>query len=555
MAEKLHHPEQQASSGGGFYRRGPSPRLPSMTEASRRLVVIFFVANLIIALLPVLSSEFLPIQDWPQHLMVARVLNHYDDAGVDYCLHFEKETKVRPYMGYYGLATALSPLCSEETSFKIALCLYLLLTPISILVYTKAVAPDKWPAALVSLLALYNGAYYLGFIAFLQGIPFVFLALAALARFLQGSGNSFALLFALLTTLAYFSHALALAALMAAAMLMALLHRGKQGRQAIALCLLLILAGGLFIALSDLSVKTGGVGYRSFGSFENPAEGYEFVSPLISLVVLFGSITNHAWLLDGALWLILLVAVGVTLFLARKAKRAPGGAPGSSGRSRTPTDALALPVSALLLSFLAPNNNAELWAITVHFPPIFFLSLAPLVPRRCLRKSFLVLVALLGMASSLVALQLHLGFNREASSLKPILPAIERNKLTIPLILDAHSRWLLWVLPYMHIGHLANLSRGGYGTELIVGPQVPVKQRPGGLAGMRILQSRPLIIAAVLPFIPADFVLARGASSRLLVPPTYESILKSGGFELYRRSPPGEPPHPAPRSTTIDASR
>jgi len=70
---------------------------------------------------------------------------------------------------------------------KIVLCIYLVLFPISIMVFLKTFRPQQWYFAILSFTLMYNYFFDFGFLPFCLGIPLVFLTIVAFRTALEDS--------------------------------------------------------------------------------------------------------------------------------------------------------------------------------------------------------------------------------------------------------------------------------------------------------------------------------------------------------------------------------
>ena len=483
------------------------------------------------ATLPVLTSHHLPLQDWPQHLLMATVLAQPADPG--FAAHYTTDLRLRPYLGYYGLAWLFGSLLTPDATGRACLLLYLLATPAAVLAYTRAVAPARTAAIPVVVPALFSGVYYLGLLNLLLAIPAVFAGLACFISLIARPRAALVIGFALAAASVYLCHALAFGLLVLVAAIHALLATGggrKRGLLAIAALVLLAL---LVTPRQGLSELPFAIGYRAFGTTAQPAPdvGFQFLSPLISVTHLLGTMVVDRALMDLLAWTLVAAALLASWWLARQLPTVadpPGLGP------RWP-----LPASALALVFLAPDNAKQIWWVNVHFAPFVLLSLPTLIPARLLDGRTRIALTLAAWVAVAGALGVHQRFDGEARELDELMPLVRCDSLLAPLILDPFSAATLWTSPYQQAGCLVHATRGGYGTELFEGPQIPVRLLPGhGLGGMHRHGSRPREIAARLPALAPDYILGRGAAAAGLVPAGYRLVFTGPTFRLWERASP-----------------
>ena len=90
-----------------------------------------------------------------EHLLVAQVLTHWGDPQFDYTQHFATDLRLRPYLGYYGLAYLLAPVLDADATARLVLTLYLLLTPLAVWDYIHQIEPARGRFAILAVPALF----------------------------------------------------------------------------------------------------------------------------------------------------------------------------------------------------------------------------------------------------------------------------------------------------------------------------------------------------------------------------------------------------------------
>ena len=151
-----------------------------MTPRSQKLVWSITVAVFTcLALWPLWSARFPPMQDYPQHLFHAQVLRAYNDPAFDYNKYYE--VRLHPLYATFFLATLLfSQFASIETAGKLSLSLYPVLVALVILRLGRrarvAHGVTPWGALLFFPLA-FNQQYFFGNLNYLFSLPILILAL------------------------------------------------------------------------------------------------------------------------------------------------------------------------------------------------------------------------------------------------------------------------------------------------------------------------------------------------------------------------------------------
>ncbi|MFN7974820.1 MAG: hypothetical protein U0166_21125 [Acidobacteriota bacterium] len=467
----------------------------------------FWGSLVVAALLPFLVRR-LPMEDLPEHVLMAEVLTHYDDAGSDFCLHFVRDLRLKPYIGYFGIAWLVAPIAGAQTAARIAVALYLSLTPLAVRWYVAELAPGRADASILAIPALFCDQYYLGFLNFLLGVPLVFAGMAALlhvtrtGRWLGGAA------FLPIAALAYLCHAADFLVLVLAGAIVAIAARGSRRWMALGLVGLVAAVAAWITPWADVVGRHHAIRYVSGISGLPPAgpeRGLVFRNPLYALVHVLQHVQNEATMLDAALWGL---PVGA-LLLARWR----GGAGGHDGARR---ERFVLPVISAALLAIAPDATSFVENVAMKHSAFLFFSLPALVPARLLDRRGRATFALFAVASVGVHAVAHARFDREARGFDAVMAAVPRGATVLPLMFAPGSSALSWHVPYLHYGHLVQAERGGLGREIETRPQYPVRMRPEGITGMTPFVHMPWLVTARVMAIQPDFVVMKGRGAVLL---------------------------------------
>jgi hypothetical protein len=142
---------------------------------------------LFLALWPIWSERFPPMQDYPQHLLQAQMLRVHDNPAFDYNRNFEFH--LRPYYAAFTLAVLLfSAVAPIEVAGKLALSLYPVLIAAAVfrLGRRSGARGAPWGALLFFPMA-FNQQYFLGNVNYLLSLPLLILALMDFEELLAGS--------------------------------------------------------------------------------------------------------------------------------------------------------------------------------------------------------------------------------------------------------------------------------------------------------------------------------------------------------------------------------
>lgn len=153
-----------------------------------RFFLIAFICLALLNLLLVWSFRFPPMQDYPTHLMIAKVLATSGLDSYNWEQHFLIDHDLGPYRLSYFLIAFLHQFLNIETSGKILLSIYFLL--IAQFTYSQSRARMKegylpWVLLLLFPLAFHQ-AYYFGFINYLLSLPVLLWALSDFIVLIEG---------------------------------------------------------------------------------------------------------------------------------------------------------------------------------------------------------------------------------------------------------------------------------------------------------------------------------------------------------------------------------
>lgn len=171
------------------------------------LLVLGAILTLIASLVPIWIGRYLPLLDYPGHLANLFVWRHLHDPQLRFDHHYELNLQPLPYWIQYGIEYLLAIPFGAEVAQKLFLTLAIGLLPASVALYAKQLGRDPWLAVLAIPLA-WNMNVSHGFLAFIGGLPLLFLSLWALDRFASQPSMWRGLLTVILGVSLYFSHIL-----------------------------------------------------------------------------------------------------------------------------------------------------------------------------------------------------------------------------------------------------------------------------------------------------------------------------------------------------------
>jgi hypothetical protein len=177
-----------------------------------RVLKIFIVACAVfcsvIILIPIWSADVLPFTDYPVHLALIQAsgfsFNTPDTLSERFYVQW-----FTPYSATYMLARLISVVTSVETTGKLLLSLYLILTPLLFMRLLKLLNKPAY-LAFPTFLMLYNFNLVWGFLPFLVAIPLMLETLNQSIRFRQNTTSVNGLAVCLIVTVLFFTHVFAL---------------------------------------------------------------------------------------------------------------------------------------------------------------------------------------------------------------------------------------------------------------------------------------------------------------------------------------------------------
>lgn len=157
---------------------------PSFWKRTDRVFLFCLFSLAFVSLLPIWGVPFLPMQDYPQHLFISKILATYNEPAYDWRAYYTVDLRPTPYSLSYIFKNLLARVVSLETAGRIFLSLYLGFTALLVALLRKRhrTAGEPWPLLLLFPF-LFNQIYYLGFENYLISIPILFLCIEHLDLF------------------------------------------------------------------------------------------------------------------------------------------------------------------------------------------------------------------------------------------------------------------------------------------------------------------------------------------------------------------------------------
>lgn len=429
------------------------------------LTVIVLTA---LALFPLWSSRLLPMQDYPQHLLLAQIAATYDQPGMNWKEWYRVDFGFAPYMLWYLAMKPLTLLFGVEVAGKLLLSLYILLISLLALA-ARRLSPQghlPWGALLLFPFA-FNQLYFQGFANYLISLPLIFLALLDLDSFAAGFRPGKVAKHGLCLALLFLSHPYSVLVYVALAVTLA--ASAKEGGAA--LMRRLAPAGAVAALLLAWQLMANAEGLAPGGAL--PA--VKWCALEASVVYYLLPFTGMQWT-DGRNWLIILLWLLALLPLARPLLQRKGDDPVWLGLASVNLVSVAGFLALPFFMGYYSHFNLRLAAVSYFALALLLCRLA--VPARSGLITGCAAAALL--VGSIVVQR---GVTAEAETVLPVMGSVENNSLVLPLIFDAAPKAvdpLVFDQMHSHEADYCHLpAGGGANPTLFPNPMMPVQYRPG----------------------------------------------------------------------------
>jgi hypothetical protein len=154
------------------------------------------------------TSRFIPLLDWPQHLLTLSIFVHPLDPAWGFADWYTVEPQVTTYIGAWFPAVVLAKVMSVEFALRIVMAVGLAATPVGFGVLLAAFGRSPWWSHLLWAL-VFSYAYTLGFVPFVTAIPLFFLSLGLAFRSGLRPSRKLTIALGVCTTALFFVHSFA----------------------------------------------------------------------------------------------------------------------------------------------------------------------------------------------------------------------------------------------------------------------------------------------------------------------------------------------------------
>lgn len=246
----------------------------------RSKVVVLLLC--LLPLIPIWYFDYLPLQDYPNHLARLSILSHYEHSDFYkqfFTVNFFKGISPLPYLTLDLFVTRLSHFLDVDSAMRVFISLYIFLYITGLFLLARQLKLDFGLLGLLNLPVMYSSFFHFGFLNFMFSIPLFLVTVWALAKY-QGTRNmAYVVVIAIFSLLIYLSHIFTL--LLFLIFLVVYLFAGRLKIKEYAYLLIAVLPSFVF-SLNYLVLSTN---YRPLDSVR-----YESISkPLFYKLVLLTS--------------------------------------------------------------------------------------------------------------------------------------------------------------------------------------------------------------------------------------------------------------------------
>ena len=189
--------------------QGPTKTLSTAIAAtdthSRRLYWLLFACITLLLCLPVWSTEYIPLVDYPNHLARVNILYHYNDVAPYQAMYY-RLLEPLPNLAIDLIAPPLLKFFEIKIAGKIFITLTILLFNIGCHLLGKAIHGRPTWLALPCTFFNYNSMFFYGFLNYMFGLGMFLLTLAVWLKYRKGWNLTWTVVVSLLVFISYLAH-------------------------------------------------------------------------------------------------------------------------------------------------------------------------------------------------------------------------------------------------------------------------------------------------------------------------------------------------------------
>jgi hypothetical protein len=170
---------------------------------------IFVFVLCILPLIPVWYFDYLPLQDYPNHLARLNIISSYEYSDFykkNFQIEFFKGILPLPYIALDVFVCKFLSFIDTDKAMKVFISLYIVLYILGIYLLTKHFKQDFALFLLINLPIIYSWFFYLGFLDFIFSIPFFLFSVWLVERYKINKNKLNIFLIGFLLVFIYFTH-------------------------------------------------------------------------------------------------------------------------------------------------------------------------------------------------------------------------------------------------------------------------------------------------------------------------------------------------------------
>jgi len=438
---------------------------PSFPKSSDRAFIVCLFSLAFVSMWPIWGVRFLPMQDYPQHLFISKILATYNEPAYDWHSYYTVDLRPIPYSLSYNIKNLLARVVGLETAGRILLSLNLGFIALLVALLRKRhrTAGEPWPLLLLFPF-LFNQIYYMGFENYLISIPILFLCIEHLDRFADRKTSVKSItIHSLLLLLLFTAHPYSLLVYIVFCLATASLRLPDRGAFWRAIAPATILCSIFIVWYLNLFNRLDPARYADYGLSWWPMKGtlWYYLLPFTGMRIT-----------EGPNWMVMtnwILLFAVILYEGIQGKE-PFSLPAKEAR--------------LFLITLIGYVGLPFWAgyysyFNLRLAPISYILLCIILARIPLKRSRGIILTVLAAFLVISSLNLGRAVSSETEEILPVLKKMEPNALILPLLFDASSAELDPLFFYQFHSHDHDyyhvLVGGGANPFLFPSPMLPLQ--------------------------------------------------------------------------------
>lgn len=171
---------------------------------NNKLFYSVFSVFIILHLYWIISLRILPFIDLPFHLAASTIFKHLNESGYCFSEYYTIPTMVKSNI-FHIVFTGLKIFPSVEFGNKIFYIIYIIIFPLSSLLFINFIGGNKW-FSLLSFLFIYNHNVHWGFTGFTMSVPLIILFILFIIKYFENQNFLNIIILVVLLLLIFLMH-------------------------------------------------------------------------------------------------------------------------------------------------------------------------------------------------------------------------------------------------------------------------------------------------------------------------------------------------------------